>query len=107
MNSDPLVFAQAMLNAIDMKSRGDDVTLVVEADATKQVGLLRNETKPHADVWRRLRSSGVQICVCKACAARNTVAPACIEQKLRLCADMDGHPAIGQYLAQGCQVLVF
>jgi intracellular sulfur oxidation DsrE/DsrF family protein len=107
MNSDPLVFAHVMLNALDLKARGGEVAVVVEADATKQVALLRNETKPHADVWHKLKSSGIQVCVCRACAHRNTVEPACVEQKLKLCDEMDGHPSVAGYLEQGYTALVF
>ncbi len=109
MNADPLVFANVMLNAIDFRKKGYEVVLVVEADATKQVSLLRNETKPFADVWRRTKGSGIRICVCRSCARRNTVEPACVEQNLELCGEpeMAGHPGVESYLSQGYQVLVF
>lgn len=108
-NSDPLVFAHAMLNALDFSEKGYAVTLIIEADATKQVSLLRNETKPFADLWRRVKGTSISICVCRACARRNTVEPACVEQNLELCGEpgMDGHAGIETYLAQGYQVLIF
>lgn len=109
MNADPLVFVQAMLNALDFKEKSYEVVLVVEADATKQVSLLRNETKPFADIWQRVKSGDIRICVCRACARRNTVEPACVEQSLQLCAEpgTGGHVGVENYLSQGYQVLVF
>ena len=113
-SGDPATFAHAMLNVMDMKDRGHDVKLVVEGDATKLLSLLRNETKPFADVYRRCRDSGLIDCVCRACATRNGVVPVVIEQNLRLAAaapsgqhgdDMAGHPSMAAYMEQGYEVV--
>jgi hypothetical protein len=113
-NGDPACFAHAMLNAMDMKDRGYDVKVVVEGDATKLLSLLRNETKPYADVYRRFRDSGLIDCVCRACATKNGVVPVVIEQNLKLASaapvgqrgdDMAGHPAMAAYMEQGYEVL--
>jgi hypothetical protein len=104
-SGDPATFAHAMLNAMDMKDRGYDVKLVVEGDATKLLSLLRNETKPFADVYRRCRGSGLIDCVCRACATRNGVVPVVIEQNLRFGDDMAGHPAMAAYLEQGYEIV--
>jgi hypothetical protein len=104
-SGDPATFAHAMLNAMDMKDRGHDVKLVVEGDATKLLSLLRNETKPFADVYRRCRDSGLIDCVCRACATRNGVVPVVIEQNLRFGDDMAGHPSVAAYMEQGYEVV--
>jgi len=104
-SGEPATFAHAMLNAMDMKDRGHDVKLVVEGDATKLLSLLRNETKPFADVYRRCRDSGLIDCVCRACATRNGVVPVVIEQNLRFGDDMAGHPAMAGYMKQGYAVV--
>ena len=104
-SGDPACFAHAMLNAMDMKDRGYDVKVVVEGDATKLLSLLRNETKPYADVYRRFRDSGLIDGVCRACATRNGVIPVVIEQNLRLADDMAGHPAMAVYMEQGYEVV--
>jgi hypothetical protein len=115
-SGDPAVFAHAMLTAMDMKDRGYDVKLVVEGDATKLLSLLRNETKPYADVYRRFRDRGLIDCVCRACATKNGVVPVVIEQNLKLAAaapvgqrgdDMAGHPAMAAYMEQGYEVMTF
>jgi hypothetical protein len=104
-SGDPATFAHAMMNAMDMKDRGYDVKLVVEGDATRLLSLLRNETKPFADVYRRCRNSGLIDCVCRACATRNGVVPVVIEQNLRFGDDMAGHPAMAAYLEQGYEIV--
>jgi hypothetical protein len=94
-----------MLNAMDMKDRGYDVKVIIEGDATKMLSLLRNETKPFADVYRRFRDRGLIDCVCRACATRNGVVPVVIEQNLRLGDDMAGHPGMAAYFEQGYEIV--
>ena len=104
-SGDPVCFAHAMLTAMDMKDRGYDVKVVIEGDATKLLSLLRNETKPFADVYRRFRDSGLIDCVCRACATKNSVVPVVIEQNLKLADDMSGHPGMAAYMEQGYEVV--
>ncbi|MGB9742271.1 MAG: cytoplasmic protein [candidate division WOR-3 bacterium] len=106
-NSDPVVFAHCLLNGLEMQAKGWEVKMVIEGDATKQVSLLRNETKPFAGLWRRALTAKLIDCVCRACAQKNTVVPAVVEQGLQMCAELDGHPSIARYLEQGYQVVVF
>jgi hypothetical protein len=106
-NSDPVVFAHCLLNALNMQARGWEVKVIVEGDATKQVSLLRNETKPFATLWQRAKDVRVIDCVCRACAQKNTIVPAVIEQGLELCDEMDGHPSVARYIEQGFEVMIF
>lgn len=104
-SGDPAAFAHAMLTAMDMKDRGYDVKVVVEGDATKLLSLLRNETKPFADVYRRFRDRGLISSVCRVCATRNGVVPVVIEQNLKLAEDAKGHPAMAAYMEQGYEIV--
>ncbi len=106
-NSDLVVFAHLLLNALDMQARGWEVKVIIEGDATRQVSLLRNETKPFAAVWQKAKNAGIVDCVCQACAQKNTVVPAVVEQGLKLCAEMDGHPSVARYLSEGYEVLIW
>jgi hypothetical protein len=104
-SAEPASFAHAMLTAMDMKDRGYDVKVVIEGDATKLLSLMRNETKPFADVYRRFRDRGLIDCVCRACATKNSVIPAIIEQNLKLADDMSGHPGMAAYMEQGYEIV--
>jgi hypothetical protein len=104
-SGEPASFAHAMLTAMDMKDRGYDVKVVVEGDATKMLSLLRNETKPFADVFRRFRERGLIDRLCRACATKNGVMPAVIEQHLKPADDMSGHPSMAAYMEQGYEVV--
>ncbi len=101
----PGCFVHMLLNAMDMKLRGWDVKIIIEGDSTKLVSLLRNETKPGAAEWRKALALGLVDCVCKVCAGRNGTLPAVIEQGLRTCDEMDGHPAMARYIEAGYQVI--
>lgn len=105
-NTDPVAFAHALMNAIEMRARGWDAKVVVEGDSVKFVSILRSEIKPFADVWRRARDSGAIDCVCKACARKAGIEPAAIEQDLVLCNEMNGHPSMARYIEQGYEVIV-
>ena len=104
-SGDPAAFAHAMLTAMDMKDRGYDFKVVVEGDATKLLSLLRNETKPFAEVYRRFRDRGLIDRVCKACATKNSVLPAVFEQNLKLADDKSGHPSMAAYMEQGYEIV--
>lgn len=104
-SGDPASFAHAMLTVMDMKDRGYDVKAIVEGDATKMLSLLRNETKPFADVYREFRYRGLIDRVCRACATRNGVVPVVIEQNLKFGDDMAGHPAMAAYMEQGYEIV--
>ena len=106
-NGEAMCFAHVLLNALEMKSSGYDVKVVIEGEATKQVALLRNETKPFADLFRRVKSAGLIDCVCKACATKTGSANAAIQQELVLSGEMEGHPGIARYMEEGYEVLVF
>ena len=106
-SGDPSSFAHAMLTAMDMKDRGYDVKAVVEGEATRLLSLLRNETKPYADVYREFRQRGLIDRVCRACATKNGVVPVVIEQNLAFGDDMAGHPSMAAYMDQGYEVVTF
>jgi len=104
-SGEPASFAHAMLTAMDMKDRGYDVKVVIEGDATKLLSLLRNETRPFADVYRRFRDRGLIDCVCRSCATKNGVVPVVVEQNLKLADDMAGHPGIATYMERGYEIV--
>lgn len=106
-NPDPMCFIHVALNAMEMKDKGHDVKVVIEGDATKLVSLLRNETKPGSLEYRKVKTLGLIDCVCKACATRNSVVPAVIEQNLKFCDELSGHPSMARYMEAGYEVLVF
>jgi hypothetical protein len=107
-NGEPMCFAHVLLNAFDLRARGHDVTIVIEGSATRLVKEFREDgSLPFANLYRRAVDEGVIGCVCEACASKMGSRQAAEAEELTLCAEMTGHPSIGRYLEQGCEVLTF
>ena len=69
-NGEPMCFAHALMNAIDMKERGHDVKLIIEGSATKNISDLIDPTKPFSSLYMKVKKAGVMDCVCRACAQK-------------------------------------
>lgn len=98
-------FAHALLNALDMKSRGWDARLVIEGKATALVRDLANPSAPFAPLYAKARDAGLIDCVCKACANKLGALAAAQEQGLALCDELSGHPSMARYMEAGYQII--
>ncbi len=107
LNGEAAVFGHALVHALELKKHGWEVLLMIAGEATRYIALLRNETKPYADLWQRVKQEGLKLLVCRTCARRNTVEPAAIEQDIAIVSEAEGHGGIAFYLTEGWQVLVF
>ncbi|MEJ5292508.1 MAG: hypothetical protein WHS82_02840 [Candidatus Methanosuratincola sp.] len=99
-------FAHALLNAIDMRSKGYDVKLVIEGCATALIPQLADPKTPFSNLFTKLKEAGIIDCVCKACATQSGSIKSAEEQKLPLCDEMSGHPAMERYIAMGYEIVV-
>ena len=106
-NGDPMCFAHVLLNALDMKERGFDVKVVIEGTATTQVAELADESKPFANLYKRVLDAGLIDCVCEACSNQTASQESALKQGLELCNEMSGHPSVGRYIEDGYEVLLF
>jgi hypothetical protein len=107
-NGEPMCFAHVLLNAVDLVSRGHEVTIVIEGSATRLVKEYREDhTLPFARLYHRALEEGLVGCVCEACSAKMGSRKAAESQQIPLCGEMTGHPSIGRYLEQGYEVLTF
>lgn len=106
-NGEPMCFAHVLLNTLDMKKRGYEIKLVVEGTATKQLKELTDPARPFANLYERVRDSGLIDCVCQACANKTGSLQSVKEQGLQICGEMSGHPSISRYMDGGYEVLVF
>ncbi|MEA1893927.1 MAG: cytoplasmic protein [Euryarchaeota archaeon] len=106
-NGDPMCFAHVLLNALDLKKRGFDVKVVIEGTATIQVAELADESKPFANLYKRVLDAGLIDCVCEACSNQTASQESVLKQGLTLCNEMSGHPSVGRYIEAGYEVLLF
>lgn len=107
-NGDAMCFVHVMLNALDLKARGHEVTVVIEGSATKLVESFHNDPKmPFANLYQKIRDEELIGGVCRACAAKMGSLKSAEEQGLTLLTDMSGHPSVGRYMEDGYTVLTF
>ena len=106
-NGDPMCFAHALLNALDMKGKEYDVKLIIEGSATRQVKELTDPTKPFANLYEEVKKAGITDCVCKACSTQTGALESAKEQGLPICGEMSGHPSISRYMEEGYEIIAF
>jgi len=105
-NGDPMCIAHVFLNALDMAARGYQVRLVIEGSATQQVRELMDPRMPFAGLYSKVKEEGLVDCVCKACSHKFGSDHSALDQGLRLCDEMSGHPSMARYMEDGYEVIV-
>lgn len=106
-NGEPMCFIHVLLNALNMKTAGYDVKVIIEGAATKLIPELVEEGNPLAVLYRNVREKGLIEGACRACANRMGSLKAAEEQGLRLLDDMSGHPGMARYINNGYEVITF
>lgn len=102
-----LCFVHVMLNALDLHARGCDVRLVLEGASVTLVPQLADPASEFHPLYSRLKASGVLDGACKACSIKLGVAEAVRAEGIALIGSMGGHPALGEYLDRGYEIITF
>ncbi|MDD3473998.1 MAG: cytoplasmic protein [Syntrophaceae bacterium] len=106
-NGELVCFAHVLLNALDMRSKGFDVKIVIEGTATKLVPELQREDSPFRGLFKEALELDLVDGACKACSAQMKVLDLIERAGLNLLGDMKGHPSIGGYIQEGYSVITF
>jgi hypothetical protein len=106
-NGDEICFIHVLLNALDMKQRGDDPAIVVEGAATKLIPSLAASDHPLHPLWEKCRSRNLVAGVCEACSRKMGTLDAAKAQGLTLLNDMNGHPGMAGFRARGYEIVTF
>jgi hypothetical protein len=101
---DPICFIHVMLNALDLKSKGHAVKVIMEGDAVRLVEILQKEENK---LLARLQEEDLVDCICRACSAKLGVLEYNQGCGIRLSDEMNGHPAMSTYLDQGYEIITF
>lgn len=99
---DQLCFIHVMLNALDMNHHGFDVKVVLEGESVKLIQTMRESGNK---LFEQLVSAGLVDCVCRACSAKMGVLAYNESSGIRLCDEMNGHPAMATYLEKGYAII--
>lgn len=106
-NGEPMCFVHVLLNALNMKTNGYDVKIVIEGAATKLIPELMREGNPLTVFYRSAREQGLIDGACRACAGKMGTLKDAEEQGVRLLDDMAGHPSMARYITNGYEVITF
>lgn len=106
-NGEIMCFVHVLLNALDLKSKGYDVRVVVEGAATKLIPDLGVEGNLLNGPFKKAKAENIIDGVCKACSEKMGTAGDAQALGLKLLADMWGHPGIARYLTEGYEVITF
>ena len=106
-NGDRMCFIHVLLNALDMKEKGDDVKIIIEGAATKLVPELAKKENPLSGLYEKAKTLNLVDGACKACSNKMGTLEAVKAEGLRLLDDMTGHPSMARYRQEGFEVIIF
>lgn len=106
-NGDPMCFIHVLLNALDMRARGDDAKIVIEGAATRLLPELVKEAHPLKALWEKVKKNDCLAGVCKACAQKMETIDSAKAQGLTLLEDMNGHPSMAGFRENGYEIITF
>ncbi len=100
-------FVHVMLNAIDMREKGIEVSVVLEGESPKVIGELSKETHPMHKLFEQTKALGLFAGACKACAHVTGTLDAVLAEGLPLLGDMHGHAGMAEWIQKGYRVITF
>jgi hypothetical protein len=106
-NGDPMCFIHVLLNALDMKAKGDEAKIIIEGASVKLIPELAESGNPLNGLWKKNLEMGLIEGVCKACSSKLGTLAAAQEQGLALLDDMSGHPGMSGYRHRGYEIITF
>ncbi|QGY39278.1 cytoplasmic protein [Pseudodesulfovibrio cashew] len=102
-----MCFIHVLLNALDMREKGKEATIVIEGAAVKLVQELEQESCPLHALYVKAKEAGLIDGVCKACSAKLGALDAVKASGLPLLDDMSGHPSMAAYMDRGYTIITF
>ena len=99
---DPMCFIHVLLNALDMDAKGLQSRIVIEGEAVRLIKGLEEEANP---LYLKAKEKKLIDCICKACSAKLNVLDYNDTTGIPVTGDMNGHPSMEAYLAQGYKVI--
>ncbi len=102
---EPVCFAHAMMNVLEMKSRGFECGLIIEGKAAALIEELAKESHPQHGLYQKILDGGLLEGVCQACCHQMGTLEYAKKANLPLLSDMNGHPAMGPYIEDGYRII--
>jgi hypothetical protein len=102
-----MCFVHVLLNALDMKDRGDDVVIIFEGSSTALISQLGKKENPFHGLYARAVDTGLVVGACKACSAKLGVLDDVTAAGIPLLDDMSGHPSMAAFQDRGYNIITF
>lgn len=106
-NGDPMCFIHVLLNALDMKAKGNEAKIIIEGASAKLIPELVKTGNPLNGLWEKNLEAGLVEGVCKACSSKMGTLEAAKEQGLTILDDMSGHTGMAAYMEKGYEIITF
>jgi len=106
-NGDPMCFIHVLLNALDMKEKGNEAKIIIEGSATQLIPELAKSDHPMHQLWQQVNDGGLVAGACRACSNKMGTLKDAEAQGLSLLDDMSGHPGMAGYRADGYEIISF
>lgn len=106
-NGEALCFVHVLLNALDLRDKGQEVKIVIEGAACRLIPELGEAGHPFHQLYQKAREAGLLDGVCQACAQKMGSLEAARAQGLTLLNDMSGHAGMARYVLEGYTIITF
>ncbi len=104
---DPLCFVHVLLNGLDLHASGREGLIVLEGESVTLVEKMSVPGHFLSDLYGKAESAGIIHGACRACSAKLKATKAVENAGIPLIGDMNGHPAMSGFLAQGYEIITF
>lgn len=98
-----MCFMHILLNALDLNEKGHVAKIVIEGEATK---LLKELEEEGNKIYLKVKELGLFDSICKACSAQMGVLEYNEGLGININGDMNGHPPVEPYIADGYEVIM-
>jgi hypothetical protein len=102
-----MCFVHVLLNALDIHSKGMEVKIVIEGEATKLLPELYREGSTLYNLYQKALSQNLIEGVCKACSQKFGTYEVALEKNLKILDDMLNHAGMARFLKEGYQIITF
>ena len=104
---DPLCFVHVLLNALDLKRRGQEGLIVLEGESVKLAGPMSESGHFLNPLYKKAKEAGLIYGACKACATKLDALAPIEKEGIPLVGDMANHPSMGAFIEKGYKIITF
>ncbi len=104
MRSEEMCFMHVLLNALDLKERGDEVKIVFEGSSVTLIPVFEEKKLP---LYLKVKEAGLIAGACRACSATLGVLEDVQKAGLPILDDMKGHAGLRPFIDEGYRVITF